>query len=268
MKYLLLCLLVISCGKREPVGMLKDGFPKLTEGVGDYLETVGRIPRQVGNAILGTDEDSDENLADLEDKVDSNYELMLQMFAEVDQELFDLSDEVDDNYDYLVNELQRQYDELSDEIEEGDSKNRDRIIRNSQRIRNLRSTVRRIRSRVRRTRQQVRDIRHTVRGLLDSIEDVENDVDLLETTVASNESRLAELESDESISRIIDPCGNDQGNFDEVILQTKSGKFLAYFEDGGKRFLSELSDGNYRTTDRQRCYFSISQGEFNDSSNF
>jgi chromosome segregation ATPase len=266
MKYLLFVTLLttVSCGKKEPVGQLAEGLPKLTEGVGEYLETVGRIPRQLGNAILGTSDDTDNDLDELEDKVDANYELMLQMFSEVDQELFNLESEVDSNYDYLVGELQDQYDDLTDQIEEGDEKNASKIRRNLERIRNLRSKVRRIASRVRRTRQQVRDLRQTVRSLLDQLEDSQADIDLLESAVASNEQRLAELESDESISELIDPCGDNVGEFDEVIFKTQQGKYLSYFEDGGRRFLAELPDGNYRTTDRQQCRFTISNGVYSE----
>jgi hypothetical protein len=53
----------------------------------------------------------------------------------------------------------------------------------------------------------------------------------------------------------IDPCGNGTG-FDEVIIKTSSG-FIAYFEDGSKRFLAKLDVGSYRTTDQQACRFSV-----------
>lgn len=61
-----------------------------------------------------------------------------------------------------------------------------------------------------------------------------------------------------SITRIWDPCGDHAGNFDEVILQTNDGTFMAYFESGSKRFLSVLGNGTYQTTDNQACVFNIS----------
>lgn len=60
-----------------------------------------------------------------------------------------------------------------------------------------------------------------------------------------------------SVSEIIDPCG-DAAGFDEVILKTNAGEFLAYFESGGKRFLSKLPNGNYSTTDGTHCNFTVS----------
>jgi len=62
----------------------------------------------------------------------------------------------------------------------------------------------------------------------------------------------------DSVTKVWDPCGDHAGNFDEVILQTNSGKFIAYFEVSGKRFLSVLSNGTYVTTDNQACRFNVS----------
>jgi hypothetical protein len=56
-----------------------------------------------------------------------------------------------------------------------------------------------------------------------------------------------------------DPCGNGVG-YDEVLMKTQNGKFVAYFEDGGRRFLSVLENGTYRTTDQSRCNFTVNNG--------
>lgn len=56
---------------------------------------------------------------------------------------------------------------------------------------------------------------------------------------------------------VIDPCGDGEG-FDEIILQLDE-QLLCYFEEGDKRFLTELSPGNYITTDRQECNFTITE---------
>ena len=56
----------------------------------------------------------------------------------------------------------------------------------------------------------------------------------------------------------IDPCGDNPGHFDEIILVTQGGDFVSYFESGNKRFLTILECGvNYITTDAQQCNFSI-----------
>lgn len=62
-----------------------------------------------------------------------------------------------------------------------------------------------------------------------------------------------------SIVDFKDPCGNGVG-YDEILMKTKDGKFIAYFEDGGNRFLSILENGTYRTTDQSRCYFTVNNG--------
>lgn len=108
--------------------------------------------------------------------------------------------------------------------------------------------------------QEVSQINTVLDSLQSQIDDGESDQDTVEQLVALNQSRLAALETSSRIAEIIDPCGDDPANFDEVVLKTASGSFLAYFEQGGRRFLSELPDGNYRTTDRQRCRFSIDNG--------
>lgn len=69
---------------------------------------------------------------------------------------------------------------------------------------------------------------------------------------------LAELEGN-TITEIIDPCGK-QAAFDEVILKTGDGRFLAYFESGSRRFLAELFNGTYITTDETGCTFKILDG--------
>lgn len=96
----------------------------------------------------------------------------------------------------------------------------------------------------------------------------------LQNTVISNSIQLVNISTslntlqgdlvalDTALSKTIvatiDPCNDYPGHFDEVLLKTKDGKFISYFEEGGKRFLSILIPGNFTTTDRQACNFSLS----------
>lgn len=64
------------------------------------------------------------------------------------------------------------------------------------------------------------------------------------------------LDGLEVFDSIIDPCGDGPG-FDEVLIKTSKGRVIAYFEDGGRRFLTNLLPGNYRTTDKQSCFFNV-----------
>lgn len=84
----------------------------------------------------------------------------------------------------------------------------------------------------------------------------------LSNTVNANLVTLNNLassvNSNGSVTKMIDICGDKAGYFDEIILKTNTGKYIAYFEDGGKRFLTEIKDGNYTSTDKQACQFTIS----------
>lgn len=60
-----------------------------------------------------------------------------------------------------------------------------------------------------------------------------------------------------SIIEVIDPCDDGPG-YDEVLLRLSDGSILAYFESGNNRHLAEIDQGNYVTTDEQRCAFSVS----------
>jgi peptidoglycan hydrolase CwlO-like protein len=83
-------------------------------------------------------------------------------------------------------------------------------------------------------------------------------VNSIQTTTNGLVADVAQLESHENIVEFIDPCGDWAGGYDEVILKTSSGKFLAYFENGSRRFLSLLEKNvNYMVTDGSGCRFYI-----------
>lgn len=62
---------------------------------------------------------------------------------------------------------------------------------------------------------------------------------------------------------IIDPCGQE-GNYDEVILVTNAGQFVAYFAQNGaanQSRLTILEEGpTYKTTDGTNCKFKVENG--------
>ena len=89
------------------------------------------------------------------------------------------------------------------------------------------------------------------------ITSLESLVASLQTTTNNLLVDVAQLESNENIVEFIDPCGNWSGGYDEVILKTSSGKLLAYFENGSRRFLSLLTPGSYRVTDGSNCNFTV-----------
>lgn len=63
----------------------------------------------------------------------------------------------------------------------------------------------------------------------------------------------------DAVLEIIDPCGDGQG-FDEVLLRLSTGELVAYYTSGNRiEHLSIIGPGRYRTTDRQRCLFTVTQ---------
>lgn len=65
-----------------------------------------------------------------------------------------------------------------------------------------------------------------------------------------------------ALVEVIDPCGAETA-FDEVILVYEvNGEllYIAYFESGSKRYLTQLDTGvNYETTDGTQCRFTLDE---------
>lgn len=91
----------------------------------------------------------------------------------------------------------------------------------------------------------------------------ESDIRELELSIQELEASLAEAQTGLRVTDIIDPCGDYPGHYDEVLLQLSDGSIVAYFKESGSReFLAVLGNGNFQTTDRQKCNFSIASGEY------
>lgn len=58
---------------------------------------------------------------------------------------------------------------------------------------------------------------------------------------------------------VVDPCGDDPGQVDEVILLFDGEVHLAWYKNVGFVVLEE--NVRYRTTDKQKCEFTIFNGE-------
>lgn len=95
---------------------------------------------------------------------------------------------------------------------------------------------------------QFDDMVEIIEEQTNDIEDLDNRLDALE---AARQNELV-------VTEVIDPCGDRAGSLDEVLLDTNQG-VMAWYSGLG---LTLLEDGNYRTTDRQRCSFSIVNGEY------
>lgn len=95
-----------------------------------------------------------------------------------------------------------------------------------------------------------------VAGRVANLEDNPTDLSSIEEDLVNINEQLSIL-SDNSIQELYDPCGDDANNPDEILLVMGNGNVVAYFQQGSKRFLTKLGNGNYRTTDKQKCNFTI-----------
>lgn len=88
-------------------------------------------------------------------------------------------------------------------------------------------------------------------------------LDALQAQVDANYEQLGQLAADvagiaASQVSVIDPCPAVSSTQPKEMLLRIGGKTVAYFEAGGKRFLSELASGvQYRTTDARGCLFTL-----------
>lgn len=92
------------------------------------------------------------------------------------------------------------------------------------------------------------------------INNLTNLLEAREADINELEVRVAELESNDNIVDIIDPCGDHPTKIDEVILRTQSGKLIASFSDnanGQNTRFSIIKVGSYVTTDGTNCHFSV-----------
>lgn len=96
--------------------------------------------------------------------------------------------------------------------------------------------------------------------LQQQIESLTERIDYQQVIVNNMQIEISNLAiSGDPIVEYYDVCGNGPG-FDEILLRTRSGKYIAYMEETGssKRFLTILQSGtNYVSTDTQKCFFTL-----------
>jgi hypothetical protein len=85
----------------------------------------------------------------------------------------------------------------------------------------------------------------------------------IDSRLSSNEDKVRALEdAGMAVNELIDPCGDAVGQFDEVLIRLSSGQIVAFFEGtNNTRFLSVLGDGQYQTSDEQKCRFDVVNGQ-------
>lgn len=84
-------------------------------------------------------------------------------------------------------------------------------------------------------------------------------IETLQEQTTSLLAKQAALELEDRIISVFDPCPSvSSTSYKESLFRTSSGKTVAYFEDGGKRFLTVLKTNTvYRTTDSRSCTFTL-----------
>lgn len=81
-------------------------------------------------------------------------------------------------------------------------------------------------------------------------------VDINENHIHNLISKIATLKTGLSIVEVIDPCG-DGRDVDEIVLKMNNGDIVGVHKNLGLRV---LENGNYRTTDKQKCKYSVNNG--------
>lgn len=73
-------------------------------------------------------------------------------------------------------------------------------------------------------------------------------------------ARIVTLETATPVIGVVDPCPNVTSNsgYKEMLFELNDGTVIGYFENGNKRFLTEIKRGvSYRTTDDRACIFTL-----------
>lgn len=61
---------------------------------------------------------------------------------------------------------------------------------------------------------------------------------------------------------VLDPCGDDAGHPDEILLKFEGGVIIALFTEGGQNYLRQFTcgtEGYFVTVDHQHCVFRLNE---------
>lgn len=59
------------------------------------------------------------------------------------------------------------------------------------------------------------------------------------------------------VTEFIDPCGDHPGHLDELVLRLADGSLMAHYASGSLQFITLITPGDYVTTDKQKCHFTV-----------
>lgn len=199
------------------------------------LVSCGVIEKNCPNGVVGkacqAALGSDKDLQDQIDKANGNI-------SSLDNRVSVLEKRVEDGFNFLITKDT----ELQSLLLAQQSATNDELININNQINSVTSQLNVLQTNF---NTQLTNLANQIITLNSQIVDMNGDLVTLENSLQN------------SVTEIIDPCGDAPG-FDEVILKTKNGKFLAYFENGSKRFLTKLTNGTFMTTDGSSCTFTVS----------
>lgn len=186
-------------------------------------------------------DDQDQVLKDLANKNADQDDKM----TEIENRIKDLELEVENNFMTVNNS----YTSLQALMESNDESLQDEIdalqLQVNNQYNSLTLSMVNLTNQLTSTQSQV----NTLQGNINSLS---SSYTTLNATVNTLNSQLAN-----AVTMIIDVCGDTPNQFDEVVLKTRNGDYLAYFEQGNKRFLAKLGAGSYVSTDGTNCHFTI-----------
>jgi peptidoglycan hydrolase CwlO-like protein len=174
--------------------------------------------------------------------------------TEQDAKIADLQNQINNNFSF-ANSLQSQLSDVQSQINTVETEisglqTQDTALQNQ--LSSLGATQILIQN-------QINTVQGNVTNLMMQMLSVNNALPVLQSNINGLQTQINTLTATVSTAVIgmVDPCGDGSG-MDEVLLKTKDGKYVAYFETGGNRFLTVLQAGNsYQTTDSQHCHFSL-----------
>lgn len=133
--------------------ILEDGSYGLVYSTGKTIESIGQVPREIGNSLLGIDADSDEKIDDLENEtkdlqsqIDELREEMIQEFSNMNDELNSVAQELRNEDSNLYDTIQNLHTTVTDELNSALSNYAtvSQLNRANSRIRQLRRFISRV----------------------------------------------------------------------------------------------------------------------------
>lgn len=132
MKYLFLAVMLVSCGKNEPVRQLADGAELLAQETGKFAESVGQIPRKIARIALGTDpeiEELSDDIKYLKARVNNKYDELKKKYEEADKDVKDALEKEIEDLEERIEEIEdedyvteTELDDVEDDIEDLEDK--------------------------------------------------------------------------------------------------------------------------------------------------